>query len=122
MRLIVQTQAASLRTQVASVETQAASVETQVASEEFGRMRGTLGLDGRKLGRVWKGRHLYSHVDKTKILTGLKIKNPRCSLRKYLLAEKLHHLLQPAPVFLVEGGEAVGVDVEDATDRGGGVE
>ena len=52
---IVQTQAASLRTQVASVETQAASVETQVASEEFGRMRGTLGLDGRKLGRVRKG-------------------------------------------------------------------
>jgi len=55
VRLIVQTQAASLRTQVASVETQAASVETQVASEEFGRMRGTLGFDGRKLGRVRKG-------------------------------------------------------------------
>lgn len=47
VRLIVQTQAASLRTQ-------AASVETQVASEEFGRMRGTLGLDGRRLGRVRK--------------------------------------------------------------------
>ena len=37
------------------VQTQAASLRTQVASEEFGRMRGTLGLDGRRLGRVRKG-------------------------------------------------------------------